>query len=230
MAARSCPDCEEFKRGIFAGLPDEERRQDLCIMELEHAKRRHRLFSEGDPATKVFLVRKGLVKIFKNLPNERTQIMNLAGPGELVGLEAVFSPTYRTCAETVARTEICKATAGEFLSLLGHRASVALKVVELLHRDLSRSQDFLCDLGTKKAASRVATCLLYFHDKALGKLGPDTFNLPIMRNEMSSLLGVSPETVSRQIKRLVSERLVDVENRRVTIKNMSGLRRLAMLP
>lgn len=224
-----CYDCFQFQTGIFSGLPDEERTEELCLLNQVDFERKQPVFIEGDAAHLVYLVRSGLVKVFKNTAQNRTQIINVVGPGEILGIESLFSPHYGATAVPLTRSEICYCQSVQFHTLIERRPSVAVRVIGLLHDDLSRIHSFLCDLGTKKAISRVASCLLFFKEKQTSDHATRAFQLPVMRNEMSELLGISPETISRQLRKLVTDGLIDVDNKRVLIKDLRGLQRVAAI-
>lgn len=222
-----CFDCFQFQTGIFSGLPDEERTESLCLLNMVDFERKQPVFIEGDAAHLVYLVRSGLIKVFKNTAQNRTQIINVVGPGEIVGIESLFSPYYNATAVPLTKSEICYCQSVQFHTLIEKRPSVAVRVIGLLHNDLARIHAFLCDLGTKKAISRVASCLLFFKEKQTSDHTTRTFQLPVMRNEMSELLGISPETISRQLRSLVTDGIIDVDNKRVLIKDLKGLVQIA---
>jgi len=221
-----CLDCPEFENGIFAGLSEAERREALCAMQKTFYPKKQLLFEEGGIANRVHIVRSGLVKLFKHNACKRPQILNSLGPGELFGIEALFKSSHRSSAVTIIKSEICSTSGIDFNDLLEARPSVSIRVIDLMHQDISRTHTFLCNLGTKKAFSRVASSLLFFRDKQIQDEHSLSFYLPVMRHELSELLGVSPETVSRQLRRLVDERVILLENKRVTIidlRKLSGI-------
>jgi CRP/FNR family transcriptional regulator len=55
------------------------------------------------------------------------------------------------------------------------------------------------------------------------------FQLPISRQEMGAFLGLSPETVSRQLKDLTSSRVIRLDHRRLTVLNLDHLRSIAQV-
>lgn len=226
-AETQCFDCVQFQSGIFSGLLDEERNESLCLLNIVDFERKQPVFIEGDAAHLVYLVRSGLIKVYKNTSQDRTQIINVVGPGEILGIESLFSPHYNATAVPLTKSEICYCQSVQFRSLIERQPSISIRVIGLLHDDLSRIHSFLCDLGTKKAISRVASCLLFFKEKQTSDHATRAFQLPVMRNEMSELLGISPETISRQLRKLVTDGLIDVDNKRVLIKDLRGLQRIA---
>jgi len=222
-----CRDCPAFKTGIFAGLTVEERENAICIMQRREYKKRRPIFEEGESSHRVFTIRSGLVKVYKNVRGKRAQVLNIHGPGELLGIEAIMDSRYRTSAEALTKCEICDCTGEDFKSILKNKPSVSIRVIDLLYKDMTKVHYFLCNIGTKKAYSRMACALLFFHSKMEAKLSPSSFNLPVMRHELSELIGVSAETISRQLKRMVGERVIKLENKKVTVIDQERLLEIA---
>jgi CRP/FNR family transcriptional regulator len=84
-------------------------------------------------------------------------------------------------------------------------------------------------VGTKKALPRVASCLLLFMEKQVEPGQSRPFNLPISRQEMGAFLGLSPETVSRQLKDLTTSRVIRLEHRRLTVLDLGHLKSIAQV-
>jgi CRP/FNR family transcriptional regulator len=221
------PDREVWGKGIFSSLPEREWKTSREICPPSVFERKSVLFQEGDAAAHVYLVGGGLVKTFKKPPNDRTQIVNILGAGEVVGTEALTREQYTSCAATLSRSLLLKCEKRAFLEFLGRNPSLSVAMIELLNRENAALQTLLCDVGTKKALPRVASCLLLFMEKQIEPGESRPFNIPISRQEMGAYLGLSPETVSRQLRDLSTSRVIKLEHRRLTVLNLDHLRSIA---
>jgi len=96
-----------------------------------------------------------------------------------------------------------------------------------MNKRVARLQRFLYDMGTKTGLARVASCLLFLRDESGARRSGDSFQLPILRREMSELAGVSPETLSRLLGRLVRAGVLRVQGRWVTILDIHRLESIA---
>jgi len=226
---RSWPERDAFNKGIFIALPEEEWKTSPGIERPILVSKKTALFHDGDSATHVYVIGGGLVKSFKKPASNRIQIVNILGPGDIVGAEAMTCPEYCESATTLLRSLLFKCDKDRFLEFVSSKPSLSVALIELLNRENAALQTLLCDLGTKKALPRVASCLLLFMDKQVKPGEKHPFNLPISRQEMGAFLGLSPETVSRQLKDLTSSRVIRLDHRRLTVLDLTHLKSIAQI-
>ena len=86
-------------------------------------------------------------------------------------------------------------------------------------------------LGRKSAAERVASFLhfiaLHINPEGSGDDGPQQFEIPLKRSDIADFLGLTIETVSRQITKLRQAGVIKiVNNRTVEIPDLARLRAL----
>lgn len=218
------PDHEAFSKGIFPALPEQEWKTAARPFVVE---KKGVLYREGEAADHVYVVGSGLVKTFKNPSGDRIQIVNIVGPGDVAGAEALSRGDYTTSAAALSRSIVFGWEKVEFIEFMGRHPTLSVNLIEILNRENAALQTLLYDVGTKKALPRVASCLLLFMEKQVepGKTRP--FNIPISRQEMGAFLGLSPETVSRQLKDLTTSRVIRLEHRRLTVLDVSHLKSIA---
>jgi CRP-like cAMP-binding protein len=221
------PEREVFSKGIFSALPEREWKAAADVIRPAFVEKRGVLYREGDEASRVHLVGGGLVKTFKNPSGDRTQIVNILGPGEVAGAEALSRSTYGTSATALSRSVVFDCERDWFLDFMKRHPALSVTVIESLNRENAALRSLLCDVGTKKALPRVASCLLLFMEKQTGSGKVLPFNLPISRQEMGAFLGLSPETVSRQLKDLTASRVIKLEHRRLTVLDVRHLKSIA---
>jgi CRP/FNR family transcriptional regulator len=224
---RPWPEHGVFSKGIFSALPEEDWRTSTSIPPPKFFEKKIELFRDGEPAEHVYLVGSGLVKTFKKPASNRVQIVNILGPGDIVGAEVLTCEDYCESAATLSRSLLFECEKQRFLEYVSAKPALSVALIELLNRKTAALQSLLCDLGTKKALPRVASCLLLFMEKQVLPGEKRPFNLPISRQEMGAFLGLSPETVSRQLKDLTSSRVIRLDHRRLTVLNVDHLKSIA---
>jgi len=118
---------------LFSGLPAE------VVSSLDrHARirpysERQLLFEQGDAATGVWLVRSGRVKLSVCSRTGKCLVVQIAGPGEILGLGAVLGgKPHEVSAETLVPAETCFVSQHFFLEFLRENPSAFLPVVEHL--------------------------------------------------------------------------------------------------
>lgn len=216
-----------FSRGIFAALLASEWQELLDSAPPKIYERKSLLFREGEPAEYVYVLAAGLVKTFQTPEPERDQIINILGVGDVLGVETLYGFNHPESAAALMRTTVLVLPGTLFSDLLGHRPNLARSLIRSLCEENYRVHSLVVDLGTKKALPRVASCILNFMDRQPLGRRPEPFNIPISRQEMGSYLGLSPETVSRQLKGLVTSRVIRLDHRRLTVLNLAQLRSIA---
>ncbi|TIS46128.1 MAG: winged helix-turn-helix transcriptional regulator, partial [Mesorhizobium sp.] len=94
--------------------------------------------------------------------------------------------------------------------------------------ELDEARGWMVTLGRKTAAEKVASFLLMIARNIDPAVDPTvksaSFDLPLTRADIADFLGLTIETVSRQLTRLRTDGVIRIENNRhVTVENMSRL-------
>jgi CRP/FNR family transcriptional regulator len=224
MTKSVCSDCPVLKSLLFRGLTSEQIARLGCVFRPARYRRAQILFFEGGAAQHVFALHGGLVKIVKSLENGKDRITRVLFPGELFGLEALTEPNYPLTAVTLRDCEICSAPREEFLRFLHDNPDISLGMVRFLVGEVSRVRTQVTDLSFKDARMKVATLLLSLvHSESDSPTPPYNLHLPFSRQEISEILELSPETVSRTLSALRKEQVLEARGRRVVIQNLQGL-------
>ena len=216
-----------FKTGIFKALTRDEWRITAQLPSAITHPRKSTVFVDGENAGFIYLVGSGLIKAFRSPMEDRVQIINIFGTGDIVGAEALTQDVYCHSASTLNNTVVFRYTRDIFRELMFKFPKLAMAVVDQLHSSNTRLQTLIVDLGTKKALQRVASCIIRFSHRNSDAGRREPFTLPISRQEMGSLLGLSPETVSRQIKDLTDARVIRIQHKRVTVLDHNQLLKIA---
>ncbi len=225
-----CADCPVLKGVLFRGLSDDQIARLSCVFRPTRYRRSQILFFEGGTGQHVFALHSGLVKVVKSLENGKDRITRVLFPGELFGLEALTEANYPLTAVTLRDCEICAASRDEFMDFLHENPDIALGMVRFLVSEVTRVRTQVTDMSFKDARMKVATLLLSLVSSETA-VPPKSysFQLPFSRQEISEILELSPETVSRTLSSMRREQVVDARGRRVTIQDTDRLRTAAQL-
>jgi len=194
------------------------------------------LWSEEDEAHVFAIVISGTVKLFKMLADGRQQVVGFLFPSDCLG--RAFSETRQTSAEAATDVEICCFPRQQFEHVLKHHSELEYALLEKTLNDLDRARDWMVALGRKSASEKIASFLLQMsHKSELTKCphnrpSPNlpTFVLPFSRNEIADYLGMTIETVSRNLTKLrVSGVIRLVDGRTVEVCDPDELASLAEL-
>jgi CRP-like cAMP-binding protein len=170
---------------------------------------------QGDPATHLFVVISGLIKV---LTDSRDELA-----GELTG--------YRT-ASMVAVTEVQAVVVGheKFLAFLDGHLPAAHAYRRMITQRFSDTADSLYAQSTTNGAQRLAQLLLDLAEKYGEPAGPGqvlVLTLPLSQEELASLASASRATVTRALHDWRGRGLIQTRTRRITITDPAALRRLS---
>lgn len=185
------------------------------------------LFAEGEPARAFFYVRAGAVKVFRLGSEGREQVLHHLGPGRTLAEAAVLSmpayPAHAVALETP--TELLEIAGPSFRELLGADPQVAIAMISSLSIWLADLADRVEELSLSSAASRLAHYLLRRPARREGT--GQAIELDLARKDLAAHLALTPETLSRVLRRWQDEGLVRVEGRRLVVLDESRLDDLA---
>ncbi len=183
------------------------------------------LFSEDEPCHGLHIIAQGKVRIFKTSVNGREQVLAVNQSGESVAELPVFDGgRYPASAMAVDAVEIAFISRQDFRSFCMEHPEVALKMLAVVGARLRRLVGIIEELSFTTIRQRLISLLLRLAESE----GTQTehgieFQLPASHQELASQLGTVRELVSRNLMRLQAEALVDVDARKITVKDKNGL-------
>ena len=184
------------------------------------------VFAEGEPSESLYSLTSGLVKITCHTPDGREQIVGLSSRGKLLaGLQSLNDDHY--CYSAIAETPViaCKIKHRALLHAVSHRGDVALRVVSALNAQLAHSRKLMCVMGHKCAAAKIAACISLIIPKS--ERGNRRFTLPFSRADIANLLGLSEETVCRQMAKMKRNGILYAPRGKIEILDWDQLQAVA---
>jgi CRP-like cAMP-binding protein len=168
------------------------------------------IYTEGQPAERLCVVATGKVKLVRHALDGQEVILGLLGQGELFGSLALLGAQCHP-ESALAHTTACVLiiTPQDFQSILFQHPQVALNVLEVVSRRLDESQDRIRQLSADPAERRVAHALLKLGETLGEERGGECLlQVPVSRQDLASMTGTTPETVSRILSQFRREGLV----------------------
>ncbi len=206
---------------LFSGLPEEQLSDIAKICFEKKFGRGENIFFEGDDGNGFYLVTTGKVKIYKMSPAGKEHILHIFGPGEPFGEVPVFhGQPFPASAECLVKSSTLFFPRDKFVSMVHNNPSIALKMLAVLSMRLRRFASQIENLSLKEVPARLAGYLLYLQEE---QGGPSIVELEISKGQLASLLGTIPETLSRIFSKMSEENLIEVEGRKITIKDKEAL-------
>ena len=185
------------------------------ISVMTELKKRTSVYLPGDPSDKIYLIKRGVVKI-STLTDEGKEIaLAYLHPGDVFGELAVVDPSPRDhYAEIYEDALICIFARNEFLQFMKRYPDLAFEVTKLLGLRVRRLSNRVENLFFKSAHARLAQTLLDLSDEygiqdAAGVL----LTLKLSQQELGSLVGLSRESVNLCLSDFKRQGLVESSGR-----------------
>ena len=186
------------------------------------------LFHQGDPASRVFTITRGTLKLYTLLPDGRRQIIGFMFPGDFLGIS--LDDEHAISAEAVNEVQLCSFPRNRFGDFVEAHPAVERQLYCLAASELGAARQQMVLLGRKTALERLATFFLQLLERTerTGGKQADSFDLPMSRSDIADYLGLTKETISRilgQLRGLRMIRLVTLD--RIMVLDRSGLQLMA---
>jgi CRP-like cAMP-binding protein len=191
---------------------------------------RHRdIITEGRSYDSLFIIIEGNAIRYRILHDGRRQIINMALPGDIVGLLGSF--TNNSLYSTKALTDMLVASLPitRLNALIETHPRLITKIFWSLSCESTIYAEHLIDLGRRSALERVAHFLLELLTRlqTVGLAQDHSYKIPLTQELLGDALGLSIPHINRVLRRLREDGLVVVEDQRVTIQDIDALSDLA---
>jgi CRP/FNR family transcriptional regulator len=215
------------KTPLFASLTEEEMRALAARATRMQFQKDEQLFAEDDPCTGLYLVSAGKIRIFKLSPSGREQVLAVEGPGSSFAELPVFDGgNYPAAASALQDTEVIFISCKDFQNVCREHPDVALKVIAVVGARLRRLVGIIEELSFTTVRQRLISTILRLAEasRVRSKEGIH-IELAKSHQDLAAELGTVRELVSRNLSRLEAEGFLNVEGRKIVVKDMPGLRR-----
>lgn len=189
------------------------------------------LWREGETTGMLVAIRAGRVKIYRLLPTGRAVTLFIFGPDDVFGflpfLDGRAYPAYAQAIDDVTAEVMPRS---HLLEAIRSSPDVALALFSLLGCRLRDAFDRIENLSTPGVVPRVAAALYALLPQPPLPPPPIAVELPVSAAEFAAAIGISPETLSRSVSKLVADGVVHrLSPRRLQVLDPAALERAAHL-
>lgn len=219
---QGCPGCS----WIFTELDKKGQHELRELMRSVEYKADEAIFHEGTPAFGFFIICSGKVKLIKQGPAGKRQILKIVGSGELLGEENLFDGgTHTASARTLEPTRARFLKREDFLDFLKRHPMVALRLAEKVARELQGFQAKLIETAYESCRARLARLLLALAER-YGTVEGE-IRACISRTDLAEMAGISTETAIRTLGEFEERGLVVLQRRKIRILDRARLEEIA---
>ena len=187
------------------------------------------LYAAGSPATRLYILNAGFVKLVNASADGRSQVVGLKLRGDWLGFDGIASGHYTSEAVAMDTGEVWSFSYQDLLAAAATRPALMAMLCEAMSREITRDRDCLMSVCTLPSDARVADFLAGWaesqHQASQG-LRADRIWLHMTRADIGNFLGLTLETVSRALSRLQRSGLIAFEGksrRDIRIPNLQAL-------
>lgn len=184
------------------------------------------VFHEGDACRGVYCLESGLIGVRKTDSEGNSFLLYLVGPGDVLGYRALLAgEDYRASAEALEPTRICQINAATVKALLEKNPALGLRYLKRVSTSLGNAEEKILHNATLSVRARFAHLLLILLDK-YGEnrtSGETDFELPLSRHDLAAMIGTTPESMSRTIRKMETDGVAHFSGRTVHIPDIESL-------
>jgi CRP/FNR family transcriptional regulator, dissimilatory nitrate respiration regulator len=182
------------------------------------------IFREGSPAAGIFLIVRGRLRVVRAAADGREQVLHEEGRGATLAEVPVFDGGgYVGTAITSENATLVLVPRAPLLKAIQSSPACALAAMAVLAARVRRIAHLASELSFKPVIDRLAGYLV----RESQRTSALTITLPETRDELASHIGTVREQVSRALSQLARAGVVEVQGRRLTIKNLLQLQAFA---
>lgn len=222
-----CERCALETVSIFKHLTPEEAQMINFEKDFRQYRRGDVLYQEGNRISGFYCIHSGIIKVFKTGFDGKEQIIRFAREGEIIAYRSVLSNEPAcTSAKVIEDCQVCFIPSEILISLIKTNSAFSLELLKLVCHELGEANSFITDIAQKTVRERLAEILLLL----MNDFGIDEQNnlkISLTREELANIVGTATESVIRLLSEFKSDKLVELNGRKIRILNKKGLEKIS---
>lgn len=187
---------------------------------IRHHKKKTNLYYEGDYPNYLIFINKGKIKTYKTNKDGKELITGLYGPGDFIGFNDLITQSDHTdSAMAMEDSESYYIPKDDFLQLIYKDRSVASRFIKILSGNLKDQEEKMLHIAYNSVRQRVAEALLTVQKN----YGSEQKKFQFSREDLSNIVGTSPESVIRTLSDFKKEGLLEIKSNQITLIDLDEL-------
>ena len=200
---------------MFLDLPDKEKEEMVSMMRERSVKKKGFVYSEGDRADTLYILKEGRIKITHLAEDGRELTIDIIEPGDIFGeLTLAGEEERETSAEALEDSFICAISRKNFEDFIGKRPHLAFTVTKWMGQHLRRIENRFENLIFQDVRTRLASLLRdlarQYGEEVEGGL---KIAIRLSHQELANLIGTTRETVTLELNNMKRRGAILVEEK-----------------
>jgi CRP-like cAMP-binding protein len=210
---------------LFKGLSTLEYERILHLARKKRITGGEFYFMEGDPATAIFLLVEGKVKLLQVTPQGQQVNHGYVSKGDVFGvISSLSEKSYPVSAQAIETCLALTWSQGDFNRLVENSPRIASNITHILAQKIQIYQDRIREMATQRVERRIARTLLRLAQQAGRKTESGVLiDIPLTRQDLAEMTGTTMFTVSRTLKQWETRGLIFSKREKVIIRFPHGL-------
>ncbi|MGM7680806.1 Crp/Fnr family transcriptional regulator [Cytobacillus sp. Hm23] len=209
------------KINIFQDLPEQSLAFISENLKSQYFNKGEIIFSEVEEATAVFFVKSGIVRLTKGDQNGKEIVVCLKKAGDIFAEAALFSEEgtrYPATSQMLQEGEVLYLDTNHLQVELMQNPDIAVEMIRYMSRQLRSFTSIIRDIALLDVYSKtISTLDRLAKDFGIKKSKGVQIELPLTVQEFANIIGATRESVSRVFSKLKSERMIDIEEKKIII-------------
>lgn len=231
------PDADRHLEPLLASAAGRALGEELCreILRLGTARRYGpdtMIFQEGDEAYGILLVCEGLVKLVRYTLDGREVILHLTEPYRFIAEAALFLGYFPASAVATDESELIVLRQEDVFDLMDRHPRFMRRIFDAMAVWMKRLVDKIDQLTLNDATARLAHYILQALKGELDDPASpaNVLHLPVKKGELARMLNMNQATLSRALRKLQNEGVLDVRARDLVVLDSAGLKKASLPP
>ena len=207
-----CSACPIRHRAVCARCDDAELQRLEKMKTYKTFEAGQKIGWRGDALTHVSSIVSGIASLTRTLEDGRTQMVGLLLPSDFIGRPGRETVEFDVTA--VTEVTLCRFERKPFETLVQEVPHISQRMLEMALDELNAAREWMVLLGRKTAREKIATFLEMIVRRNLPPLQTrQSHKLPLKREEVANFLGLTHETISRQLTAFRKEGVIAFNGR-----------------
>lgn len=192
-------------------------------------KKGQSIFFQGNPNFGIYCINSGKIKISKVCNGGKETILRIAGPGDVLGHQNIFSEEgHSSTATVIEEAVVCFVDKKDMIKLISHEPSIAINIIKKLSKEMTVLENQSAAMSHKSVRERLAELLINLQNEfGVQEENRTRINIKLTREEMASMIGTANETIIRFISEFKDEGILEQEGKVIFIIDQKKLTHVA---
>ena len=221
-----CSECKIRPHSFCRCLEEDQLKEFSGISSDKVFEDKQNIFLQQDSALNLYNITEGNVKIYQLMDDGRIQIIGFLYPGDFFG--SYKNGKYNYSADAIGNVNVCVFEQNKLDEYLEKNVKLTKELLHQTSHELTLAEDKIRVLGKLDATERLSRFILNSSEqrKRIGWQN-NPISLPMTRQDIADYLGLTVETVSREITKLKSSNIIKIiSSKQIYISDVDKLTEL----